>query len=259
MPHFTHDGHQLFYREQGSGPLLLILPGNTASSASHAGELAYFGQRYRTVSLDFRGTGQSDRLAEWPDDWWEIGAHDAAALIEHLGEECAFVMGTSGGAIVALLMAILHPERVRGVIADSTVQRFRKSGLKEAVAERAERTSDQVTFWLQAHGEDWEEVVDADSAMLLRFARKQKGDAFQGRLSEIECPVLLTASLEDPRLPKVGKQIMAMSQQIRNSRAFLTSQGGHPLMWSRPEDFRHVADYFLMRLQELDAQKGNGS
>ena len=237
MPHFTHDGHQLFYREQGSGPLLLILPGNTASSASHAGELAYFGQRYRTVSLDFRGTGQSDRLAEWPDDWWEI----------------------SGGAIVALLMAILHPERVRGVIADSTVQRFRKSGLKEAVAERAERTSDQVTFWLQAHGEDWEEVVDADSAMLLRFARKQKGDAFQGRLSEIECPVLLTASLEDPRLPKVGKQIMAMSQQIRNSRAFLTSQGGHPLMWSRPEDFRHVADYFLMRLQELDAQKGNGS
>ena len=33
MPYVTHDDHRLFYREQGNGPLLLILPGNTASSA----------------------------------------------------------------------------------------------------------------------------------------------------------------------------------------------------------------------------------
>jgi valacyclovir hydrolase len=81
MPTFFHNDHQLFYREEGSGPLLLLLPGNTASSASHAGELAYFGQRYCAVSLDFWGTGQSDRLAEWPEDWWEVGAQDAAPKI----------------------------------------------------------------------------------------------------------------------------------------------------------------------------------
>jgi valacyclovir hydrolase len=248
MPTFIHDEHQLFYREEGSGPLLLILPGNTASSASHAGELAYFGQRFHTVALDFLGTGQSDRLEEWPEDWWEIGAHAAAALIEHLGEESAFVIGTSGGAIVALLLALHHPERVRGVIADSTVERLTRASIKVAVNGRAERTPEQIAFWSTAHGDDWEAVVEADTDMLLRFAKKTRGYWAQGRLGEIICPVLLTASLEDPLLPNIGKQIMSMSKQIPNSRAFLTGGGDHPLMWSRPEDFRKVADYFFARL-----------
>lgn len=250
MPAFTHDDHQLFYREQGKGPLLLILPGNTASSANHAGELDYFGQRYRAVSLDFWGTGQSDRLETWPENWWEVGAHDAAALIEHLGEERALVIGTSGGAIVALFMALLYPERVRGVIADSTVERFTKASIQDAVAERAKRSPEQIAFWISAHGDDWEAVVNADSNMLLRFVKKTRGDWARSRLAEIQCPVLLTASLEDPLLPKVGKQLMSMSKQIPNSRAFLTGGGEHPLMWSRSEDFRRVSDYFLARLEE---------
>jgi valacyclovir hydrolase len=250
MPTFTHDDHQLFYREEGKGPLLLILPGNTASSANHAGELAYFGQRYRAVSLDFWGTGQSDRLETWPENWWEVGAHDAAALIEHLGEERAFVIGTSGGAIVALFMALLYPERVRGVIADSTVERFTRASIQDAVAERTKRSPEQIAFWISAHGDDWEAVVNADSNMLLRFVKKTRGDWARGRLAQIQSPVLLTASLEDPLLPKVGKQLMSMSKQIPNSRAFLTGGGEHPLMWSRPEDFRRVSDYFLARLEE---------
>ena len=99
MPHFIYNNHQLFYREQGNGPLLLILPGNTASSACHEGELTYFGQRYHAVSLDFLGAGQSDRLAVWPDDWWGQGAHQARELIEHLRQTRCLVMGTSGGAV----------------------------------------------------------------------------------------------------------------------------------------------------------------
>ena len=42
MPNFIHNSQRLFYREQGEGPLLLILPGNTASSACHPEEVAYF-------------------------------------------------------------------------------------------------------------------------------------------------------------------------------------------------------------------------
>jgi valacyclovir hydrolase len=43
MPFFNNNDHQLFYREVGTGPLLLILPGNTASSACHEGEMQHFG------------------------------------------------------------------------------------------------------------------------------------------------------------------------------------------------------------------------
>ena len=243
MPFFTHQGHRLFYRENGSGPLLLILPGNTASSALHTAELDYFGARYHAAALDFWGTGQSDRMDVWPLDWWEQGAHDAAALVDHLGYRQALVMGTSGGAIAALLMAILHPGQVQAVVADSTVERFPPRWLSRETERRAERTPGQVNFWQKAHGDDWPQVVDADSDFLLRF-EQAGGDAFHGRLREIACPVLLSASVEDEALPDGEKQVRAMAGQIGASRVYLAQTGGHPFMWSRPDEFRGVVDGF---------------
>jgi len=124
MPFFKHDGRQLFYRTEGSGPLLLVLPGNTASSASHVGELAAFSRSYQVTALDPLGTGRSDRIALWPETWWEQNAHAAASLVAHLGYEHCIAMGTSGGGITALLLALICPARVRAVIADSCVERL---------------------------------------------------------------------------------------------------------------------------------------
>ncbi len=245
MPYFVYKSRQLFYREQGEGPLLLILPGNTASSACHDGELEYFARHYHTVALDFCGTGQSDRLAEWPENWWEIGATDAAALIAHLGETQALVMGTSGGAVVALLMAILFPDKVRAVVADSCIEHYPAALFRMAVAERRKRSKNEIAFWRLAHGDDWEQVIDADSALLLKLSQRGTVDWAQGRLKDIRCPVLLTASLRDRSLPDVGLKLCHISEQILNSRVFLVNAGDHPLMWSCRADFLHVSEYFL--------------
>ncbi len=248
MPFFTHDGHRLHYREQrhndATRPLLLVLPGNTATSAQHGGELAYFGIRYHAVALDFWGTGQSDRLTVWPDDWYQQAASDAAALVMHLGRAQATVVGTSGGATVALWMAVLHPDRVSAVIADSTVACYPPDALHTELENRERRTPDQVAFWRDAQGEDWTEVIEADSDMLHRLAERG-GRMAPERMSEILCPVLLTASFDDPLLPDVGHQLSDMGQQIPNARVYLTKGGDHPLMWSRSTEFRRVCDLFL--------------
>jgi valacyclovir hydrolase len=247
MPYFTHNSHQLFYREQGSGPLLLILPGNTASSACHQEELEYFSRHYHAASLDFWGTGQSDRLDVWPDDWWYQGARDAVALTDHLGQKHVLAMGTSGGAIVALLLAIHFPDRVQGVVADSCVELYPPKALRTVVAERLQRTPRQVQFWRFAHGEQWQQVVDADSALLMRLAERGVVDWSHSRLEEIRCPVLLTASLCDQSLPDVGRQACTMAEKIPTSRLLLVNKGDHPLMWSQREDFLHLSEYFLKR------------
>ncbi len=247
MPYFKHQHHPLFYREQGRGPLLVILPGNTASSACHEGELAYFGARYHAVGLDLWGTGQSERLPVWPDTWWKQCAHDVAALVEHLGESPAIIIGCSGGAAVALLAATEHPECVRAVIADSEVERYPAAQLEVLLQGRAQRTEGQVAFWKHAHGADWEQVVSADTAMLRRFG-EMGGDYFHGRLSKVRCPVLFTASRADPLLPDVGAQVLSMARQVSDSRVYLHSQGTHPLMWSQAAVFRRVCDSFLLEL-----------
>lgn len=237
-------GPALAFRERGRGPLLLILPGNTASSAHHLGDLEHFGRRFRAVAPDFRGTGAGGRLPIWPLTWWEDNARDTAALIAQLGGGPALVLGVSGGALTALLLAALYPERVQAVIADSTVARFPAGWLEAAVRDRGRRTPEQVAFWRQGHGDDWEQVVDADSDLLLRLGAAG-GDVLQGRPGQIRCPVLFTASLSDPLLPEPGPQNLGLVKQVAGSRALLMREGDHPLMWSRPVEWRRAADSFL--------------
>lgn len=248
MPYFIHHGHRLFYREQGSGPLLLILPGNTASSVCYEGEIEYFSRHYHVIALDLWGTGQSARTLLWPDNWWELGARDATWLVQQVSEQDAYVMGSSGGAIVALLMAILFPTHVRAVIADSCLRQYPAEQIQQVIDERRQRTAHQSEFWKFAHGDDWEQVVEADSDLLMRLARRGTLDWTQGRLKEIRCPVLFTASLKDKVLPNVGQQMCAMAEQIPNSQVFFVSSGDHPMMWSRRKEFLRVSEHFLKSL-----------
>ena len=102
--------------------------------------------------------------------------------------------------------------------------------------------------------DDWQQVVDADSHLLLRLAQRG-GDWFGGRLGEVRCPVLFTASLRDDALPDVAQQVCGMARQVCGSRVFFASEGGHPLMWSHPEDLRRAVDCFLAALEDERADR----
>lgn len=244
MPHITCLGSPLFYRAAGDGPPLLLIPGNTASSACHAGEIAHFARRYRVIAPDLPGTGQSARIADWPHDWWAACARALIDLLDQLRIERCALVGTSGGAVIALLAAIVAPERVAAVVADSCVAHYPAPELREQIRQRAAETAGQRAFWAGAHGDDWRQVVAADTAMMAGYAERGI-DYFGGRLGRVACPTLLTASLADPLLPDVAGQLPAMARAIPGARLTLADAGDHPLMWSRPELFRAAADAFL--------------
>ena len=96
MPYYLWNHHRIFYREKGEGPLLILLPGNTSSSVNMQSEVAYFSKRFRAVSIDFLGTGRSDRVEYWADDWWLKGAHQVKGLVQEIGAEQCILVGTSG-------------------------------------------------------------------------------------------------------------------------------------------------------------------
>lgn len=171
-----------------------------------------------------------------------------AALISHLGTSSAYVLGTSGGGVIALLLAALYPNRVRSVVADSCTAFFPPEQVPLLLADRGQRTPGQTEFWHAAHGDDWAEVVEADTDMLRRFG-EGGGDWFRGRLGQITCSVLMTISLTDDLLHDPAGQVCAMVRQMPSSRALLFPDGSHPLMWSRPVDFRRAADEFLASLR----------
>ena len=256
MATFEFAGFQVSYRTQGNreDPLLLILPGNTASSVYHKEELAFFHSLgFRVIAIDFPGTGQSDRLPRpWPVDWFERNATACVALLDYCGAKEAIVCGTSGGAIVALWMAILFPERVKAVIADSEAIRFTAANFRELVADRTQRHDGQIQFWSGAHGTDWQEVVDADTELFLTIEKERAKDGVweihNGRLGEIRCPVLFTCAINDNLVPGIGPQMLEMAAQVVDSYYFASHQGSHPLMWSSAQLFQSVVRTFLSNI-----------
>ncbi len=71
------------------------------------------------ILIDFLGNGRSDRLDVFPEDLWIRQAGQVTALIEHLNIRNANLLGTSGGAWVAVNVALERPDLIRKVIADS--------------------------------------------------------------------------------------------------------------------------------------------
>jgi len=245
MPYYLWNHHRIFYREKGEGPLLVLLPGNTSSSVNMQSEMAYFSKRFRTVSVDFLGTGRSDRVDHWANEWWLQGAHQVKGLVQELGVDRCILVGTSGGAVTALLAAINYPDMVQAVIADSFIPFLNKENLERSlIPDRMKPNPGQIMFWEAAHGPYWKQVVESDTMMIERFVRRG-GDWFQGKLAQVKCPVLMTASKVDPALPGVAVHMAEMAEQIKNSRVYLHNDGVHPLIWSAPRVFRAVSDLFL--------------
>lgn len=114
---------RLEYTEYGTGDAwVVLLPGLLIPRRMHdplARALAASGAH--VVTLDFLGHGRSDQ----PDDPFAYSitsfAHQVIALLDELGAGQAVIGGTSLGANVALEVAVIAPERVRGLIIEMPV------------------------------------------------------------------------------------------------------------------------------------------
>ncbi len=251
MPEFYFEGKRVHYLEAGQGDCLLLLPGNTSSSAIHGPDIEHFARAFRVLCPDYLGCGRSERVDDLAEDFWWANARMVIDLLRHRGIDRVVAVGTSGGGIIALAAAILAPNTVRGVAADSFKgETLSREWVREIARDRQVRSEGQRQFWSGAHGDDWERVVDFDTRMLEKAACTG-ASLFHGRLSEIRCPVLLTGSLADEFLPDLAEGMLAVARQLPSARTIFFSTGGHPVMWSRADDFRREVEDLLRRLEPV--------
>jgi pimeloyl-ACP methyl ester carboxylesterase len=108
-------GHKLFYAMRGTGPTLLLLHGGGDSGEhSFARQLDVFSERFRIVAPDQVGQGRS---ADVPGSLTYTGMmEDTVALLQQLRLKHVDVVGFSDGGILALMLAVRHPELVRRLV-----------------------------------------------------------------------------------------------------------------------------------------------
>lgn len=111
-------GHEVSYRQAGSGPALLLIHGIAGSSRAWREVMPALAERYTVVAPDLLGHGDSAK----PVGDYSLGAHAAGIrdLLGVLGIDRATVVGQSFGGGVAMQLAYQHPEHCeRLVLVDS--------------------------------------------------------------------------------------------------------------------------------------------
>src|ERR1700675_2456856 len=113
MPRIRANNITLNYDQQGSGEPLILIPYLAADYACYAFQVAEYAKHFTCISIDLRGTGESDK----PEGVYstELFADDVAAFMQAVGIPNAHISGLSLGAASAMWLAVKYPNRVKSL------------------------------------------------------------------------------------------------------------------------------------------------
>ena len=115
MPKLRVTGVELYYEDVGSGPQTIVFAhGLLWSCRMFDAQIAALKDRYRCVSFDFRGQGQTEVTTDSYD--MDTLYEDAAALIETLNLAPCHFAGLSMGGFIGMRLAARRPELLRSLI-----------------------------------------------------------------------------------------------------------------------------------------------
>lgn len=111
------NGIRYHYAEAGKGPLVILLHGFPELWFSWRHQLTALAKAgYHAVAPDLRGFGESEVTPNVQDYSLLNHAKDIKALIDHLGQKEAVIVGHDWGANLMWIMPMLYPETVKAIV-----------------------------------------------------------------------------------------------------------------------------------------------
>ncbi len=256
------DGTRIHYEVSGKrdGEPLLLVHGLGADSRGWILQRQTLGATYRLVTVDNRGVGRSDKPAG-PYDL-EVMALDATAALDAAGFESAHVMGASMGGIIAQMLAVEHPERVRSLVLACTachhlpwrrdllhqwivdvetlgMRGFVNRNLRWLVGPRSLRRIWPALTLLGplAFNVEPEAFIAQVQAIL------NTDDALADRLLDVEVPALIIVGSQDTLTPWGDSEELA--SLLSNSELAVIRGGAHLFMVEHARTFNRTVTDFL--------------
>jgi pimeloyl-ACP methyl ester carboxylesterase len=234
----TINGVELYYEEHGdpAGQPVLLLHGSLGSSEDFdnlAPVLVTAG--YRVIGTDSRAQGRS----AWGDVpiTYEQMAADTLGLLDHLGITKTDVVGWSQGGIIALDLAIHHPERLGRVVAYGAY--FSPAGTRFVPSAQIPPLERFIADYrrLSPEPERFEELAGVLDAL-----HKTAPNYSEAELGSISVPVLVLDGAEEEGIkPEHTRRLAAL---IPGSTLVLMPDTGHFAMFAQPAAFNQIVlDY----------------
>ncbi len=253
----SKDGLKLRYEIRGSGDPLALIMGFSGSSRGWGDPfLDLIERRFKTILIDNRGTGESDK----PDAPWTMTdmANDVAAVLDHAKIDRAHIYGISMGGMIAQEFALQHAARVRGLVLGCTAPGMAHAAPNDPAnvakrmpdpsktPEQQARTAFEVAcgtaFLNSKRGPAFIDHQIAEMGKypitpLPTFTRQM--EAIQAwdpwdRLGQIKAPTLIFHGDDDKLLPHANAEIL--HSKIAGSRVHILKGIGHMFFWEAPEE-----------------------
>jgi pimeloyl-ACP methyl ester carboxylesterase len=250
----------LAYRIEGEGAETLVLV-NGLADAKETWELqlAAFAERYRVLTFDNRGIGESS-TPPGPYTTADM-AGDLAGLVDHLGLERFHVLGASMGGMIAQEYAIAHADRLLSASFCTTYSHPGPFCLRMFSCWRdlvphlgVGFTQREVLLWAFTTDFFEQRTDELEEIEQLMAENPQPADAYlaqlhsieahdtRGRLAAVTCPALTLVGREDILIyPKLSRRL---HEELPRS-TWAEVPGGHACLWEFPDEFNQAVLEFL--------------
>ncbi len=273
MPYATaDDGVRLYYEQTGSGRLIIFVHEFAGDLRSFEPQIRHFGKRYRVAAFNARGFPPSE-VPEAPSSYSQArAAGDILAVLDHLGERKAHIVGLSMGGFATLHFGLRHQDRALSLCvggcgygaepgkrdtfkaeADSIAEFIRSSGMG-AFAERYAFGPSRVQFQNkdQRGFAEFRQMLSEHSA--LGSANTQMGVqkerpslyALVDEMSKITVPTLIIAGDEDWPCLLPG---ILMKQTIPSAALSIIPNSGHAINLEEPDEYNRIVGEFLAQVE----------
>jgi pimeloyl-ACP methyl ester carboxylesterase len=265
MPKVKANNITMNYDQQGTGEPLILIPYLTADHACYDFQVAEYSKHFTCISLDLRGTGETDK----PEGAYttELLADDVAALMQALGIPKAHVSGLSLGAAVGMWLAAKYPDTVMSLSLHSSWPKtdpFIKAVIEsfQVIAKAMESVPEMVILalfpWcltpeLYAAKPDYIESLAAfvrsrPAQSVASFM--QQSDAViahdaEAQLGRITAPTLITFGRHD--IATSTRFADRMKARIRNSELLIFEGCAHAPIYENVTEFNDKTLQFLER------------
>jgi len=262
------DGTRISYEATGrrDGPALLMLQGLGVDHRGWAMQRFPFGRRYRCLAPDNRGVGGS---ADAPRPFsLEQMADDAVAVLDAEGVDAAHVLGASMGGVLAQILAVRHPTRVRSLVLACTACRHHEwrrelftqwaddvtaggmgelggdEGLRWLIGPRLHR---RLGVWLNVMARL---LLQADPGSFAAQAHAilDASDELRFELAQVHVPALVITGSQDLLTPLGDAEELA--ELLDEARLVELRGAGHALMAETPNAFNRAVLAFLAEVDE---------
>jgi pimeloyl-ACP methyl ester carboxylesterase len=185
---------ELFYRDiSGGEPPVVILHGGWGYDF-YPYDDAIAGIRRRFVIPDRSGYGQSlPKRTELPPDFHAMYARETEGLLDTLSINRSVLWGHSDGAIIAVHMALAHPERYAGIVLEAMHLDREKPASREffeMMAAGPASFGERIAAKLEPHiviagGRAWLEIAQTPGSLVV--------------VTKLRVPTLVLHGTDDPR------------------------------------------------------------